>query len=679
MSRLRRAVPLLIALGAVFAARAALFDLGFWRDDFGMLERVERLGCGEAVLRGFTRRYLEFVNDFWRPVATAVYAAGAEVLGTRPFLWRLVGAALLAWGGLSAYRLLSRRAPGARAASAAAVAALLLTPAVVEPFVWSVAGQQDLLAFAMLMAALDGFVRGSAFSPAFAALACGSKESAFVLPAVLAAALFAFVAPADRRARLRLFAVHVGVAALLFGARAYALGGLRTPYSVGSGRVDDFFGGALRGAAEGLPRLATAAFAAVGPTTLVFAAVGLVVAAASRRFVAVAATALAAGACAAPLVLLPLAGLEPGGGYRYFVPVGALLVVFSLRGWLGDDPSPRRARVAALCAALAAVGAWRDARYAEGVMTKTVAASARALAAVDAVPGPALLVAGAWDETQWAFPPAARPPFATPGRRAYPLRRGTDAHETLLHLRPHGDDFAVVQITGRSAFLCPPVPLDGRDAPAGLRLRPNPDASFELVPHDPPLRALPWIRLRGPRGAAASVRTSWTHPDGFEWGVELKIPVDPDVDAVVPLCDLAGFPTARCGGLSVVGATAARLGPPPPLRMRLVRPTPRQELTPLDALAPLEFEGLPEGARALRFTLHTGGGGMDFVMLGTRTTFAAISDASGGLFAMMCDAALRMAADVVYLGVEALADPALPFSVLDRTPVEAYRLAWAPL
>ena len=680
-----------VVIAVITALHAPLFAAGFWRDDFGILELVARRGPAEVLRLGFVDRWLGFVHDFWRPVSTLGVVAGTFVAGTTPLLWRGLSLLLAFSAVQNVARIFSETKDADRpvdptgseskeagpkpartgAIAAAAAAAVLLSPAMVEPTAWAVAGQQEFLALACFAAALAGFVRGRYSSLVWTALACGAKETGFILPGILFGAVFSFIRPEDRRRRLLLLATHVAIAAVLFGLRWNVLGGFTAAYAAGE-RAS--LAAALSSTA---PLVLTGAWKAVGPGVLGLAAAGLVFAFARAR-VRSFGLVVAALAASAPLLAVPLVDLTPGGGYRFFVAPAFVLAIFGARALAVDCAGPRLRTVGAAILALSVLGSAIAGRSAGAAMRETIAESDRIVSGVANIEGEALLLGGVTDAVGWTFPAAEKPPFRNTARTAFPLRDGVRSTEPLLHLRPFDPGLVVVQITPHSAFATPVVPLDGADTAPAIRLRKNADLTFELVPFDPPLRALPWLRLRGPAGGTATVRLSWSHPDGHQWSAEFPFQVGPDEDAVVPLCDLAGFPTAKCTGLSVTGATAASLGPAPPLRMKLVAPIPGSALLPADLARPFVFENFPPGAKALRVTIHSAGGGMRFLAAAESASFASVDLANNALLQYMAASGLKLGESRFFLGIEAVRDLAHPDAILDRTAVASYRIAGFP-
>ncbi|HYC78275.1 MAG TPA: hypothetical protein VEI02_11675, partial [Planctomycetota bacterium] len=254
MRRPPSAAIFLLACAAGLATHAATFFGGFWRDDFGILERVERLGPAEAVARGVTRRFLEFVNDFWRPTSTALAAAESEIFGPRPALWRAASVALLIAAAGALWRLMRRGAPDPRLVPALVTATFVAAPCHAESLGWTVSGQQELLALALTLWAVERFVAGSAASLLLAALAYGAKESAFAAPAWMFGAAVVLLDADARRARRRLSVAHAAVWAATFAARLVVLGGFRRPYDpAGTGQsVADRVVPALHGVATAL-------------------------------------------------------------------------------------------------------------------------------------------------------------------------------------------------------------------------------------------------------------------------------------------------------------------------------------------------------------------------------------------------------------------------------------------
>lgn len=659
---MRRPPTALLVAGAAVAfllLRAPLWDAGFLRDDYGMLAREERLGPREALVRGATERFLGFVNDFWRPTSAAAVTLTHAAVGPRPFAWRVVSFLLVLATAASLVRLARRFFPDASLAALGGGALAVSFPLCAETFGWAVAGQQDLLAVALLAAAAERLAAGSFLSVGWALLAYGAKESAFVFPG-LAVAL-ALALPRDhapsRRRMLLLAAAHAAAWVLAFFVRWRVLGRLTAPYAA------DPSGGFLGALAAGSSALPSGVLRALGPVPLgVF---GLLVLAAlvHRRPRAAVAALLAAASALAPTLLLP------GGEPRFFAVLG--LAVAGATMLLGA--------AAGLPGALAVVAAAGGAAFASREPTfafrERTDRSDAVVAAVRALPGRHVLIAELPDAFGWTFPFADLPPFAPAGREVYPQRLLQFGGTTLSHLRPRVDDSVLATFDDARCLVVPEDASSATTLPTPTLTR-RADGAYVLAEPGAPLRAIPWLRLRGPRGTKATASAAWTLPSGARRSVRVEVPLAEEHDALVPLLDAPAFPIAANASVVVEGARVATVGPPPPLAMRLRFPAPGATLTPADAARPFDIENLPAGTAGLRLTVGTAGGAAPFVVAGPILSFHAADAANGGWLWKHVATWLEQGVTDLYLGVEALADLSSPASVLDRTPYARFTLAW---
>jgi len=218
---------------AAVAALAVLVFLpslwaGFAADDFTMLSTVEAL---DGPLWAFERNDLGVVDGghFYRPL-WVLLNFGAFVLGGGGALaFHAINLAL--WALIVVQVVLLVRALAGRFALLAGVA-FALYPRHAESVAW-VSGNTDLLATALGLGAVQCAVaslparRRMASAVALTALAALAKESAFVLPALAALALWA-CAPegADRRELLRVPAAMALALVPIFALRLLAIGGL---------------------------------------------------------------------------------------------------------------------------------------------------------------------------------------------------------------------------------------------------------------------------------------------------------------------------------------------------------------------------------------------------------------------------------------------------------------------
>lgn len=176
----------------------------FWPDSFEL---------GGSV----TRRY-------YRPWVSLSYFTVAQVAGRAPWAFHLVNLALHLACVALCHRWLLRRVAGPHARGAALVGAAVfaLHPSRVEPVAW-ISGCTDLWLTLWCLVAVEAFDRGTrrgtAVAGVAAALAMFSKETAVVLPALLAADAWLRASP-ERPAREGLrraawVALGVGAAALV--------------------------------------------------------------------------------------------------------------------------------------------------------------------------------------------------------------------------------------------------------------------------------------------------------------------------------------------------------------------------------------------------------------------------------------------------------------------------------
>lgn len=679
----RPSLPVLAAVCGVLGAAAylPLADVGFWCDDFGIRAYLARNGFVESVTRGFTHRYFEFVFEMWRPLTVLSAAVQNELFGGQAWAYRIVSYVFLAWGGASLFKLV---AAGDRSRWAPAAGAALLfaaSPTHVECMRWPIAGQQDLQAAALALAALVAAERRGASSFLLAAAAYLTKESAYPLPAAIGALVLLRRAGASRVRDLAFVAGHGTLACAAFAVRAFVLGGFKTPYA-GGGNADAFLK-TLRTAAEALP---SAAMRILGPAALIVAGSGLCVLAVRRprnTFVA----AGAAVAAVLPSLLLPLGGINPNFGGRYLLST-TLVAAWTAGAAAATFAGPRRAVAAAvvvLAAIVGVAGVPSSVATAAGigetglapafVVARAASASAEASAErIAAVPGEALLVGGLDPYSGWIYPSSQQPPWRESLRTVYEVRPYTNFGEALMHLRPHGASFSIAQRTRKSAFLSEGPAFE--PAPSGQEPRfvRRADGAFELKPAGRPMRQLSWLRLHGPSGTRAKVRAGWIHPDGEFSTVERDVELDPVRDAVVPLVDVVGAPTAKVTSLTVAGAADVRVGPPPPLAMKLIWPFDGAVLKPEDAFRPFEIANVPTNAQGLRLTVHSAGGSAIFYALGTAVSFAKVDADSRGSLIYTVDVSTALGGKDLFFGVEALEDLALPWSLLDRTEVVRIRL-----
>lgn len=646
---------------------AAIAGLGFWRDDYPLRAFVAREGVLGAVVAGATRRYCDFTFDFWRPLTVATIAVESALFGGCAPAYRAVSYALLAWTAWSLFRLVRRDDPRRAPAALAGAALFAASPALVESVRWAIAGQQDLWALAFGAAAAVAAVRRSPASFVASAAACLTKETAYVLPAVVAATVLSRPSDRPRRRDLAFVLLHAALTTGIFLCRSRVLGGFRTPYATESG------GAFVAAAATALAQLPAAAARVVGWPALTVGALAVAYGAAAfpRRTVlgaAVSAVALA------PILSLPLGGATPCFGGRYFLPL--VVATAYAAGTAAAGAEGRRAKWMTAAVAIAACAGAAIRLPEEFATARSVADDTQALVAAvdrcDTPPGRALLLGGVDPATAWVFPAAQSPPWRAAARTVYEIRPGAGFGEPLTHLRPLEEGISVAARTPTG------IVVFDAEAESGPATKPVPrfvrgaDGAVGLAA-PVPLRAAGWLRLRGPAGTSATLRVGFRF-EGAEGGLERTVPLSPTVDAVVPLVDVVAAPRAVLQNLRIEGADSVVAGPPPPLALRWDWPPPDSALSFADAPRPFEFGEWPTGTEAVRLTLYTGAGAAQFVMMGRAFSLQKVAEDSGGSLIAVLAASAAVGGDDLCVGVEALADVALPWSTLDRTAVRRFRL-----
>jgi len=204
-----------------------LLGVGFLNDDF--------VGIVELGPRGWAPLLDQFHPkdfDFLRPLGFVLFRTELSLFGTRAWLFHASHLALFVLAAWLAGRLASRLAGHAAAGWTAALA--LLYPGRTEAVAW-IAALFDLLALlltsaALLVATAPGWGRRPRygvwlFSLCFVAPL--AKESAYAIPLVVAAwELLGVLPPAPRTTRVTRCAAGLAGAALAFGYRFLALGGI---------------------------------------------------------------------------------------------------------------------------------------------------------------------------------------------------------------------------------------------------------------------------------------------------------------------------------------------------------------------------------------------------------------------------------------------------------------------
>lgn len=242
------------------AALLPLLGVGFLVDDFiGIVDLGPR--GWSLVLQEFHPRDFEFL----RPLGFLLFRGELSLFGARPWLFHASHLALFVLAAVLAARLASRLA-GPRASGWVGALALLY-PGRLEAVAW-VAAMFDLLALLLTTAALllatsrewDRRLARAAWLAALCFIAPLAKESAYAIPlVVLAWEALGVLSPAARSTRLIRCGSGVAGAALAFGYRMLALGG-----------VGGYAGTSISAAvsrARGLPEMvARALFLPVNPT-----------------------------------------------------------------------------------------------------------------------------------------------------------------------------------------------------------------------------------------------------------------------------------------------------------------------------------------------------------------------------------------------------------------------------
>jgi hypothetical protein len=190
----RRNAALLAAIAALLllAAYAALPSRSFAADDFEWLLNVRDLPPGELLRRAFDPA---LQTHFYRPLVWLLFWGQWRIFGVEPAGFHIVSLALhilnAALIGALAWRIAARsgaRPSAIAAAPAVAIALFSLHPALFEAVTW-VAAQSELLAAALLLAALHFWIapgwRSSMIAMVFFALALLTKESAAIGLALL--------------------------------------------------------------------------------------------------------------------------------------------------------------------------------------------------------------------------------------------------------------------------------------------------------------------------------------------------------------------------------------------------------------------------------------------------------------------------------------------------------------
>lgn len=231
-SRRRRAeIPLLLIPAVCLAVYASGLPNDFVLDDFQVVASNPLVsgeaGIGEILRSGYWAG--RFASDLYRPLAILSLALDHALWGGDPAVFRLVNVALHALTALLAYALLVELLPGGGAAAAAALF-YACHPIHVEAVVPAV-GRSECLAGALFVGALVLYVRsarkggvtGRVVSLLLFFLATLAKESAFALPAVLAALEYVF--PTGKGGtRYRKIWPYFAAAALSMALRMWALG-----------------------------------------------------------------------------------------------------------------------------------------------------------------------------------------------------------------------------------------------------------------------------------------------------------------------------------------------------------------------------------------------------------------------------------------------------------------------
>lgn len=225
------------AKGRPWARRAAwlaavvmllpLLGVGFLNDDF--------VGIVELGPRGWAPLLDQFHPtdfDFLRPLGFVLFQTEFSFFGTRAWLFHASHLALFILAAWLAGRLASRLAGHAAAGWTAALA--LLYPGRTEAVAW-IAAMFDLLALlltsaVLLVATAPGWDRRpmrGVWLVSLCFVAPLAKESAYAIPLVVAAwELLGVLSPAPRTTRVIRCASGLAGAALAFGYRLLALGGI---------------------------------------------------------------------------------------------------------------------------------------------------------------------------------------------------------------------------------------------------------------------------------------------------------------------------------------------------------------------------------------------------------------------------------------------------------------------
>ncbi|TNE50332.1 MAG: DUF2029 domain-containing protein, partial [Sphingomonadales bacterium] len=191
---LRARVLLLLGLALLLLLHwPALIDgSGFTSDSLGLIRHCASLSeqgqLWQWMLQGFSQG-LGVESNYYRPLAAAALCLDYPLYGVNPVGWHLNQLALHALNGLLLYRLARSLAGNERlAASVAALAAMVfwLSPATPEVSLW-IAGRYNALATLFMLLSLLALVHSRPLWSALAlALALCCKESAMVMPVLLA-------------------------------------------------------------------------------------------------------------------------------------------------------------------------------------------------------------------------------------------------------------------------------------------------------------------------------------------------------------------------------------------------------------------------------------------------------------------------------------------------------------
>src|SRR5581483_2519320 len=235
------AAPAFVAT-LTFLAFAASLRFDFVYDDRVQILANPWLDSWRSVPRFFTESFAAFTGNtgsaFWRPLFLLWLLLNRSLFGLAPWGWHLAAIVLHCTAAVLAYFLARRLL---KDGFLAAVAALLfaLWPSTVETAAW-VSGATDSLLAVLLLAALLAFLRAQqrrsrtwlVFSLGLYSLALLSKETAVVLPALIAAYAWLCDPQAEGngcRGRLRRLAAVLApflvLTAIYFGLRARVFAG----------------------------------------------------------------------------------------------------------------------------------------------------------------------------------------------------------------------------------------------------------------------------------------------------------------------------------------------------------------------------------------------------------------------------------------------------------------------